>query len=680
MVDGDDLTGVANDLAPAQGDARLDGDPGGAGRQHLLPVGGVLLGEPLQAGGGDHPGGGALLLKDVPGGHGHPDLGAGGDQDDLGGRLALIGVGGLGQDVGAAAHALGGSGSGGVHGEVLTRQGDAGRLIVTAQDLRPGRGGLVGVPWAHHGQAGDGAQCRQVLDRLVGGAVLTDSDGVVGPHEDRTDPHERRQAHGRAHVVGEHHEGAPVGAGEPVQGDPVEDRAHGVLAHTEVEGAPEGPIALGLRQRGGQEGGLAGHGRVVRAGQVRRPAPQLGHHAGQGGEHLARRRTGGQGLTHLPGRQSRLKALGQAVGLKALQQRGTGGVGPLPGREALLPARSGGPGVVGGPCAGVGDDVLGKDEALLGIQAQGPLEPGDLLGPELGAVGGGLALLGRGGPGDERVQADQRRARALGAGRHDGLVQRLEVLRVAVGAGAPVDVEHLPAVGLEAGRDVLGEGDVRVALDGDVVVVVDGDEVAQLLGAGQGGGLRGHALLHAAVAQDRVDEVVEDRLTQRGAGVEQPVLAARRHRQAHRVGETRPQRARGGLHPGNLTELGVTRQAGRGAEGREALQVNVVAGQEQLDVLHQRGVPDGQDEPVASQPARIRRVVDHLTLVEQPRHSRQRDRRTGVPRPRLLHGVSGQGLGHRDGLTVEVGEQRLSAHNGGLLVHEGASCPWPRAP
>ena len=59
------------------------------------------------------------------------------------------------------------------------------------------------------------------------------------------------------------------------------------------------------------------------------------------------------------------------------------------------------------------------------------------------------------------------------------------------------------------------------------VVVVDGDEVAQLLGACQGGGLRGHALLHAAVAEDRVDEVVEDRLTQWGAGIQQPVLAAR---------------------------------------------------------------------------------------------------------------------------------------------------------
>ena len=261
------------------------------------------------------------------------------------------------------------------------------------------------------------------------------------------------------------------------------------------------------------------------------------------------------------------------------------------------------------------------------------------------------------------MQADQRRARALGASRHDGLVQRLEVLRVTVGTGAPVDVEHLPAVGLEAGRDVLGEGDVRVALDGDVVVVVDGDEVAQLLGAGQGGGLRAHALLHAPITQDRVDEVVEDRLAQRGTRVQQPVLAARRHRQTHRVGETRPQRSGRRLHPGNLAELGMTRQTRRRTEGRETLQIDVVTGQELLNVLHQRGVPDRQHEPVPPQPSRIERVVDHLTLVEQPRHRRQRDRRTGMTRPRLLHCVGGQGLRHGNGLAIQIGEQQLSAHN-----------------
>ena len=59
--------------------------------------------------------------------------------------------------------------------------------------------------------------------------------------------------------------------------------------------------------------------------------------------------------------------------------------------------------------------------------------------------------------------------------------QRLDVLLVAGAAVGPVDALHVPAVGLVARRDVLGEGDVGVVLDGDLVVVVDQREVAELL-------------------------------------------------------------------------------------------------------------------------------------------------------------------------------------------------------
>ena len=50
---------------------------------------------------------------------------------------------------------------------------------------------------------------------------------------------------------------------------------------------------------------------------------------------------------------------------------------------------------------------------------------------------------------------------------------------------ASVDVLDVPAVGLEAGADVFGEGQRRVAFDGDVVVVVDPAEVRQLEVPGQ---------------------------------------------------------------------------------------------------------------------------------------------------------------------------------------------------
>ena len=41
------------------------------------------------------------------------------------------------------------------------------------------------------------------------------------------------------------------------------------------------------------------------------------------------------------------------------------------------------------------------------------------------------------------------------------------------------DAQHVPAVGQEPRGDVLGEGDVGLALDGDVVVVVDPAEVVE---------------------------------------------------------------------------------------------------------------------------------------------------------------------------------------------------------
>ena len=62
----------------------------------------------------------------------------------------------------------------------------------------------------------------------------------------------------------------------------------------------------------------------------------------------------------------------------------------------------------------------------------------------------------------------------------------LGVRRLVVG---PVDGLDVPAVGLVARADVLGERDVGVVLDRDPVGVVDHREVAELLDAGDGRGL-----------------------------------------------------------------------------------------------------------------------------------------------------------------------------------------------
>src|SRR6185312_10915632 len=56
--------GVADQAVPALRDAGLHGDPGlDAGGKHGLAVGGVLAGEPLEAGHGNHAGGNAVRLQ-----------------------------------------------------------------------------------------------------------------------------------------------------------------------------------------------------------------------------------------------------------------------------------------------------------------------------------------------------------------------------------------------------------------------------------------------------------------------------------------------------------------------------------------------------------------------------------------------------------------------------------------
>ena len=126
-------------------------------------------------------------------------------------------------------------------------------------------------------------------------------------------------------------------------------------------------------------------------------------------------------------------------------------------------------------------------------------------------------------------------------------VQRRDVLVVGRVVVGPVDGLDVPAVGLVARADVLGERDVGVVLDRDPVGVVDHGEVAELLHAGDRGGLGAHALLDVAVAAQRVDVVVERRVALGGVRVEQAALAAGGHRHADRVADALAERAGGGL-------------------------------------------------------------------------------------------------------------------------------------
>ena len=101
-----------------------------------------------------------------------------------------------------------------------------------------------------------------------------------------------------------------------------------------------------------------------------------------------------------------------------------------------------------------------------------------------------------------------------------------------------VDLEHVPAVGLEALGDVLDvEAQRRRAVERDRVVVVEVDEPAQPELAGQRRRLGRDALHQVAVGDDRVDVVVHH------LGAVALAQEALGHRHADAVGEALAERA-----------------------------------------------------------------------------------------------------------------------------------------
>ena len=283
---------------------------------------------------------------------------------------------------------------------------------------------------------------------------------------------------------------------------------------------------------------------------------------------------------------------------------------------------------------------------------------------------GAGVLLVRGRPADDRGQRDERRRLGVLPGRLQRLVQRLDVLVVPV-RGAPAQPLHVPAVGLVAGGDVLGLGDVRVVLDGDVVVVVQDDEVAEPVMPGQRGHLVADAFLDVAVGDERVDVVVERAASGLGVRVVQAPFPPRGHGHADRVAEALAQRAGGGLHAGRQAVLGVPgRDAAPGAVGLQVIQGHPVPGQVQLDVQGEAGVPAGQHEAVAARPVRIRRVVPEHALEKQVGRRGQAHRRPRVAVACFLHRIHRQDPDEIDGAFVGRRPVKLglSAHDRSLSV------------
>jgi len=86
-------------------------------------------------------------------------------------------------------------------------RGSPGRI----QDIFPAFGGLDRIARPVDGQMGNGAQRREMLDRLMCGAVLAEADRVMGHDEGGSYLHHGREADGGTAIIRETQKRATVG-------------------------------------------------------------------------------------------------------------------------------------------------------------------------------------------------------------------------------------------------------------------------------------------------------------------------------------------------------------------------------------------------------------------------------------------------------------------------------------
>ncbi len=105
----------------------------------------------------------------------------------------------------------------------------------------------------------------------------------------------------------------------------------------------------------------------------------------------------------------------------------------------------------------------------------------------------------------------------------------------------------------------------------------------------------------------------------------------------------------------------------------QVVQGQPVAGQVQLDIQGQAGMPAGQHETVPAEPVRVRRVMPQDVLEQQVGGRGEAHRRARVAGPGLLHRVHGQHPDQVDGPVVGGGPVQGGLR--GLLTVASGSLP-----
>ncbi len=448
--------------------------------------------------------------------------------------------------------------------EILAREHEARRSFATFDRGLPRNGALDRVARTPNVVARDQAQARQMLDRLMRRTVFAQADRIVRVDVDRLCRDQRRHAHRVACVVGEHEERRIVRDESTVQRETVADRAHAEFAHAVVD-VVRGRI-------GGIDVLRALPDREIRAGEIRRTADELRQQRSERVERHLRRLARGH-----------VRRVG--LQLRHVGARLRGEIGRQLRRHAALEFRrelgmytfilceQGVPRGLARGAFGAGIPA-GVDVARHLERRMGPAElyacGGDLVLAERGAVAGFLALLGRGAVADDGLAADQRRLVRIERRRDECRLHGLGIVAVDI-------AQDFPAVGFEALRGIVGEPAVDFAVDRDAVVVVEHDELAELQRARERGRFVGNAFHEAAVADEHVGVVIDEREIR-------PIEPRREHllreRHANRVREPLAERAGRGFDARKFARL---RMSGRLrmelAETLELVDRQVVAAQ-----------------------------------------------------------------------------------------------------
>jgi hypothetical protein len=212
------------------------------------------------------------------------------------------------------------------------------------------------------------------------------------------------------------------------------------------------------------------------------------------------------------------------------------------------------------------------------------------------------------------------------------------------------DAQHIPSVAHEPRGDILGERELRAALDRDVVVVVDPAEVVETEMPRERRCLGAHAFHQAAVTADRVNVEIHD--VEAGTVVTRgkPALG-NRHADAHR--DALPERPRGRLDTRDQVVFGMPRRLAaqlpkpaniverdRGlADGFVFGIHGLRASEKEHRPQQHRRVTVGQYEAVAIGPDRILRIEPHHAIPQRVHERGQRHRRAGMAGVGGLHRI-----------------------------------------